>query len=143
MEKQIYKIKNSEITFDNESIVIKDDAKKLYWIFIAKSILWIVYAITSILRYQKTGDKFLLWTGLIFGIGFFVILIRTLFKSTKSEIKKSEIISIQLKHRLSNKFLELKLTGNKIRRVTQIDSIYDELDAYIKTNFKDRNNEFN
>ncbi len=138
MEKQSYKIKNGEISFDKESIVIKDNAKKQYWYLIVLSILWIFYGVISILRYQKTGDNFLLWTGLIIGIAHLVVLIMTLFKSTKAEFNRTEIISIQLKQRLNNKFLELKLTGNKIRRVNQIDNIYDELNNYIANSYKDK-----
>ena len=60
----------------------------------------------------------------------------TLFRSTKSEVRKSEILSLELKERMGNKFLDIKLAGNKIRRVSQIDSIYDELEAYIEVNFR-------
>jgi len=133
---QTYNIKNGEISFDDEKIVIKDDAKKQFRLRLFSSIMWTFYGLFSVLRSMKTGDQFLLWTGLLIGIAHFVILMFTLFRSTKSEVRKSEILSLELKERMGNKFLDIKLAGNKIRRVSQIDSIYDELEAYIEVNFR-------
>ncbi len=137
MEKQTYKTKSGEITFDKEAIVIKDNTKKHYWNFLVIYMCSTFYGVISILRYQKTGDEFLLWSGLVIVIlSVVILLIMKCFISTKSEVKRTEIISIVLKQRLNNKFLELKLKGNKIRRVNQIDTIYDELNEYINSYFK-------
>ncbi|MGZ2369245.1 hypothetical protein ACXR6G_05635 [Ancylomarina sp. YFZ004] len=134
--KQIYKLKNGEISFDDEGIIILDNAKKQYWLRVFTSSLWTFYGIMSVLRFMKTGDQFLLWTGLFIGIGHFVILILTFFRSTKNEIKIANIKSLELKQRFGNNFLDIKLVGNKIRRVNQIDIINHELKQYIETNFK-------
>jgi hypothetical protein len=45
--------------------------------------LWIFYGILSVLRYFKTGDMFLLWTGLIIGVAHLVVFLWTFFKSEK------------------------------------------------------------
>jgi len=134
--KQTYKLKNGEISFDENGIVIIDNARKQYRLRVFSSSLWTFYCIMSVLRYFKTGDQFLLWTGLFIGIGHFVLLISSFFRTTKNEIKKSEIRSLELKQRFGNNFLDIKLVGNKIRRVSQIDIINHELKHYIETNFK-------
>jgi len=134
--KQTYKLKNGEISFDENGIVIIDNARKQYRLRVFSSSLWSFYGIISVLRYFKTGDQFLLWTGLFIGIGHFVLLISSFFRITKNEIKKSEIRSLELKQRFGNNFLDIKLVGNKIRRVSQIDIINHELKHYIETNFK-------
>lgn len=136
--KQTYKIKNGEISFDDEGITILDTAKKQYRLRVFSSSLWTFYGIMSILRYTKTNDQFLLWTGLAIGIGHFIILILSLFRSTKNEIKLDDIKSLELKQRFGNNFLDIKLLGNKTRRVDQIDIINHELKQYIETNFKVR-----
>ncbi len=138
MEQQTYKIKKKgEITFNKETIVIKDNEKKHSLFLKVNSALWIFYGITSILRYQKTGDEFLLWSGLLIGIGHLILFFLFLFRSTKDKIPKDEIVAIHLKQKLGNKFLEINLKGNKKRIVRHIDSVYDELNDYIKTNFND------
>ena len=35
---------------------------------IGSSIVWTIFGITSVIRYMKTGDEFLLWTGLFIGV---------------------------------------------------------------------------
>ncbi len=56
-----------------------------------------------------------------------------------SEIQRTDIVSIRLKQKLYNKFLEIKLKDNKIRRVNQINNVYHEFKAYIATHFEDKN----
>ncbi|OHX64888.1 hypothetical protein [Flammeovirga pacifica] len=134
--KQTFKLKNGEISFDKEGISIIDNAKKQYSFRIFSSILWTFYGIISFLRFMKTGDQFLLWTGLFIGTSYFIILIITLFRSTKNNIKTHEIESLAIKQRFGNKFLDINLVGKKVRRVNQIDSINHELKEYIDLNFK-------
>jgi hypothetical protein len=134
---QTFKFINGELSFYEDKIVIADNVKKQYRFRLLASVTWTVYGILAVLRYFKTGDQFLLWTGLIIGIAHFMILIWTLFlRTSKSEIRKSDILSIEMKQRFGNKFLDINLKGNKIRRVNQIDNIFNELNQYIDTNFK-------
>ncbi|MRT92251.1 hypothetical protein [Ancylomarina sp. 16SWW S1-10-2] len=134
--KQTFKLKNGEISFNDEEIIISDNAKKQYRLRILTSSIWAFFGIISVLRYMKTGDQFLLWTGLVIGILHSLILIMTFFRSTKSKIKIADIKLMNLKQRFGNNFLDIKLVGNKIRRVDQIDINTFELRHYIETNFK-------
>jgi hypothetical protein len=132
---QTFKLKNGELSFEEDKIVITDSAKKQNRNWLISSGVWTVYGILSVLRYFKTGDPFLLWTGLFIGIAHFVILVRTLFRSAKSEILRSEIVSWEIKQRFGNRFLDIRLKENKTRRVNGIEAISAELKAYMGANF--------
>ncbi|HKM45282.1 MAG TPA: hypothetical protein VJY12_07475, partial [Dysgonamonadaceae bacterium] len=64
---QTFKLIKGEISFDRDKIIIVDDAKKQKRLTLTSSIMWTIFWIFSVLRYLKTGDQFLLWTGLVIG----------------------------------------------------------------------------
>lgn len=136
---QTFKIKKGEISFESDGIKISDSSKKQNRFQLFSSGMWTIYGTFSILRYLKTGDQFLLWTGLFIGIAHFVIFILSLFRSNQSNILFGDIKSIKLKQRFSNKFLDIRLKNNRLRRVSGVDN-YDELEDYIKSNIENRIN---
>jgi hypothetical protein len=101
--------------------------------------MWIIYGTFSVLRYFKTGDKFLLWAGLFIGIAHFVIFILNLFRSNQSDILFGDIKSIKVKQRFSNKFIDIKLKTDRLRRISGVDNS-EGLEDYIKSNIDDRIN---
>jgi hypothetical protein len=130
---QTFKLKKGEILFDEDKIIIKDDAKKQKRLTLLSSIMCTIYGTLSVLKYFKTGDQFLLWTGLLIGIGHFPILVFTLFRTSQSEISLNNVKSIKIRQRLGNKFLDIKLKTNLFRRVFRVDNA--ELLKYVETNF--------
>lgn len=130
---QTFKLIKGEITFDSDKIIIMDDAKKQKRLRQTTSIMWTIFGIISVLRYLKTGDQFLLWTGLIIGIGHLIIVVFTLFQTAQSEISLTDIKSIKARQRSGNRFLDIKLKNNKLRRVIRVDNT--DLVNYIETNF--------
>lgn len=131
---QNFKLNKGEISFENDKIIISDDAKQQLRRTQLTSCIWVFYGTMSILRYMNTGDRFLLWSGLIIGLGHFVIFIMILFRSTQNEIPINEIKSIKIKKRFSNSSLDIRLKSNRLRRVLKIDET-DELKKYIETRF--------
>jgi hypothetical protein len=131
--KQTVKLKKGEILFDDDKIIIKDDAKKQRNMTLFSSSMWTIYGTLSVLRYFKTGDQFLLWTGLVIGIAHFVIFILNLRRTVKSEIPFDGIKSLKVKQRFSNEFLDIKLKNSRLRRVILADN-ETELEEYIETN---------
>ncbi len=131
---QNFKLNKGEISFENDKIIISDDAKQQLQRTQLTSGIWVFYGTMSILRYLNTGDRFLLWSGLIIGLGHFVIFIMILFRSTQNEIPINEIKSIKIKKRFSNSSLDIRLKSNRLRRVLKIDET-DELKKYIETRF--------
>ena len=133
--KHIFKLKEGEILFDEDKIIIKDDAKKQKWILTAILFLGIINGFLTFLRYYKTGDQFDFWCGLLIGVLDILILTIWLLRSVRSEISLKEVQSMKLKQRFNNKFLDIRLNSNRLRRVIRIDNA-TELDEYIETNFR-------
>ena len=131
---QTFKFNKAEISFENDKIIISDDAKQQLRRTQFTSAIWVFYGTLSILRYMNTGDQFLLWSGLIIGLGHLVIFIMILFRSTQNEIPNNEIKSIKVKKRFNNSSLDIRLKTNRLRRILKIDET-DELKKYIETRF--------
>ena len=136
---QIFKIKNWEISFETDKVSISDDFKKQNLINLFSIGIWTIYGTVSVLRYFKTGDQFLLWTGLFIGVTHFLIFILNLFRSNQNEILFDDIKSIKVKQRFGNRFLDIRLKNNRLRRVIGVDNS-QELEDYIKSNFENRIN---
>ena len=136
---QIFKIKNWEISFETDKVSISDDFKKQNLINLFSIGIWTIYGTVSVLRYFKTGDQFLLWTGLFIGVTHFLIFILNLFRSNQNEILFDDIKPIKVKQRFGNRFLDIRLKNNRLRRVIGVDNS-KELEDYIKSNFENRVN---
>ena len=91
------------------------------------------YGIISILRYLKTGDSSLLWTGLFLGGAHLIIFSLNLVRSTQNEILFNDIKSIKTKQRFNRNFLDIKLKNYRLRRVVEIENL-QELEIFIKVN---------
>lgn len=132
--KQTFKLKKGEILFDDDKIIITDDARKQKWIVSLMILLPAIYAILTFLKSYKTGDQFDFWYGLLLSFLCIPALTLLLLRSVRSEISLSDVKSIRIKQRFRNIFLDIKLTSNRLRRVSEItDSM--ELEKFIKTNF--------
>ena len=136
---QIFKIKNGEISFETDKVSISDDFKKQNLINLFSIGIWTIYGTISVLRYFKTGDQFLLWTGLFIVVTHFLIFILNLFRSNQNEILFDDIKPIKVKQRFGNRFLDIRLKNNRLRRVIGVDNS-QELEDYIKSNFENRVN---
>ena len=91
------------------------------------------------LRYFKTGDKFDFWFGLLIGLIDILVLTVWLLRSVKSEISLKEVRSLKLNQRFGNKFLDIKLDSNRLRRVIRVENS-TELENYIETNIRTKLN---
>lgn len=133
--KKTFKIKKGEISFETDKIIISDNSKKQNLLQLFSSGMWAIFGTSSVLRYLKTGDQFLLWTGLCIGIGHLVIFILILLRSNEIEILFDEIKSIKVKRRFSNEFLDIRLKNNRLRRVNDIENS-KQIEDYIKSYFE-------
>ena len=129
MEK-ILPLEKGEIVLGEEKITIRDKAKKEKSRRIFSSSIWTIYGILSVLRYMKSGDEFLLWTGSIIGLAHLAILIYILIRTTRGEIYLEEIGKVIFKERNGNKFLDLKLKSGTKRRISKIEPVSEELKAF-------------
>lgn len=136
---QIFNTKNGQIVFETDKVSISDNSKKNNLIMLISAGIWTIFGTLSVMRYFKTGDQFLLWTGLFIGIGHFVFFILSLFRSNQNEILFNEIKSIKVKQRFGNKFLDIRLKNNRLRRVIGVENSA-ELEDYIKSNIENKIN---
>ena len=131
---QTFNLLKGEILFDEDKIIIKDDAKKQKWMLALLILLPSLYAIRTLLKSYQTGDQFDYWYGSILGLLGILFLAMVLLKSVRSEISLKEVESLKIKQRFSHKFLVIKLINNRLRQVDDIEN-EDALEQYIKTNF--------
>jgi hypothetical protein len=136
--KQIFEVKYGEISFENDTIIISDNANKLRRQMLLTTGLLTIAGACSFYNSMAKGDLFLLWIDTFIGIGGFVLFLLFLYMSGKSEIPFDSIKSIKVKHRFKNSFLDIKLKYNRIRRVILTDNTAD-LEECIEFNFKTRN----
>ena len=130
-----FKLKKGEISFEADKVKISDNSRKLNRIQLFSSGIWIIYGTISVLRYLKTSDQFLLWSGLFIGIAHFVIFILNLLRSNQSEILFDDIKFIKVKQRFGRDFLDIKLKNNRLRRVIGIENSQD-LEKYVESNIE-------
>lgn len=130
-----FKLKKGEISFEIDKIKISDNSRIQKINQLLSSGIWTIFGTISVLRYMKTGDQFLLWTGLFIGIAHFIIFILNLLRSNQSEVLLDDITSIKITRRFNKEFLDIKLKNNKLRRVIGIENSL-ELEEYIKSNIE-------
>lgn len=136
MSKQIFNVGDGYIKFEGDKMIISDKARFYKRLHLFSSSLWVLYSVISFFLYFGTEEKYLFWLGLVIGVCHLIIFIVYLFRSTKSEILKNEILSVNIKERLGNYFLNIKLRNGQLRRVSKIDGITNELQLYLDTNFE-------
>ena len=132
--KQTFKLEKGEILFEEDKIIIKDDAKKQKWYGLLITFMGTMILISFFLKAYKTVAMFELWFELTFILIGIPLLIILLLKSTKSEITFNEVKSMKIKKIFGNNFLYIKLVNNRLRRVSDIQNA-KELEKYIVTNF--------
>ena len=114
-----FNIHKGEISFLENGLEINDQGRRSKRIYIIMGVCWIVYGILSLLRYQKTGDQFLLWSGIII-IGLWIIgIIVKYFKHTDQRISYNDIEKVVIKKELLDTILiaDIVMKDSKKRSV--------------------------
>ena len=132
--KQTFKLKKGDILFDNDKIIIKDDAKKQKWYSSLITGMGTMVLILNFLKSYKTGTQFEFWFELLFIVLGIPLLTILLLRSVRSEIALKDVKSMKIKQRFGNKYLDIKLNSNRLRRVNDLQNA-EELEIYIATNF--------
>ncbi len=129
MEKILH-LEKGEIILGEETMYIRDHAKKEKLKKIASSAMWTVFGILSVARYMTTGDGFLLWTGSIIGVYYLAELINCLLRTTKAEVNLHESETANFKENNGNTLLSLRLKGGLKRRISKIEPVSEELKTF-------------
>jgi hypothetical protein len=120
--KQTFSLKNGEIIFENDKILISDKARLQKYFLLAFLGLWTLIAIKDILEMTQPikNSIDIYWEIFAVSIGL-ILFVTTLFRSTKNSIELHDIKSIKLKKRLNNYFLKIRLKDNRFRFVGEIE----------------------
>lgn len=131
---KIFQLKNGQLEFTSYSIIIQDTYRRGIYLRIFMSTMWTIFGVLSYMRYQKTGDEFMLWGGIIIGGLHFIILVATLlFFSVKGNISKSEIKKLGVKNIQGVKSLRIRLKNNRTRMVYHVQDPDNELESLVET----------
>jgi len=130
---QTFTLKKGELTFDENKIIITDDAARQRQWRLVNSAVWLIYGIASVFNYLKYDVPFLLWTGLLIGIGNLLILVTLPWNTARNEIDLNEVKSIKVNRRLGSQFVDIKLNNNRVRRITRITDV-EELKKFVEKN---------
>lgn len=132
-----FQLAKGKITFEKDNLQIEDAVKKER----VQSILLILIAFFQITftfyLFIKNDD----FSWLSYCVAFSLLTIfflRLMYKlSTQNVILYEEIKSIQLRKRLRNHFMDIRLTNNKIRRLN-LNGESIELDEFLTATFKEK-----
>jgi len=128
-----FELKKGKLVFEEDKIVITDDAKTQRRYRLFSSVFMVLLGIYSLLKYMNAGDVHSLRFGLIFGLAGLLSFVFEFLKSDQSEIPLKEVKSMKVKRSLFKEFFVIKLTNNKTRTVVGIYNA-ERLEEYIKTN---------
>jgi hypothetical protein len=129
---QTFRLKKGEILFENDKIIISDKAKIQRYMSLFTSGIWMLIAMKYILKLGQSNADSLDSFWIFLGVINLLLFVANLLRSSKSIIFVDEVKSLQVKQRLNNKFLDIKLNDHRLRRVNQIEDS-EELKEYIET----------
>ncbi|WP_299817784.1 hypothetical protein [uncultured Pontibacter sp.] len=125
-------LEKGEIILSEDKITIRDNARRYKWERVFYSGIWVFYGIVAVGRYTKTGDQFLLWSGLVIGVLHLGAIVFRLLESTINQIEVKEIKAAVFKKRFGALFLRLELKSGGKRHINKIEPIADELKAFFE-----------
>jgi hypothetical protein len=128
---QKFQLDGGEISFEEDKIIIKDNSRRQSYFELIGAAMGATFFAILLVRYFKTDSAydsgFLFFLGLI-NLSVFIIM---LLRSTQGEIQIRDIKSVNIQQRFANKFIDIKLKNNRLRRVAGVKN-KEELDAYIE-----------
>jgi hypothetical protein len=136
---QTFKIKKGKILFEQDKIIIKDDAKEQKWLWSFILCLGTISGILTFLSFLQSDDRLKFWFGFSIGLSSILIFVIWLLRLVRNEIPLDEVKSMKFKQRNNNKSLYIKLNTNRVRRVVLVDDT-TALEKYIELNYKSKMN---
>lgn len=128
----IFELKKGRLVFEEDKIVISDNAKYLKRSRLFSSALLIVLGLFHLISFFKHNDLHTQWTGLVVGVFGVIFLVSAILMNDQREILLTEVKSMKVRRILFREFLVIKLTNNKSRQVAGIYNA-ERLEEYIAT----------
>jgi hypothetical protein len=127
-----FELKKGKLVFEEDKIVIADDAKTLRRLRLFSSSLFLFLALGNLIDFILQGEKHAIWSAVLFGITAAIMILSALLMSAQNEIYFKDIRSIKIKRIFFRDYLSIKLANNKTRQVAGIFNS-ERLEEYIVT----------
>ena len=127
-----FELKRGKLVFEQDKIVITDDAKRQKRARILSALFLLVMGAYEIYRFtQKSEDQFLRSGLMVIGVGL-ILIVLALLVNVQNEIDLKEVKSMKIKRIFFKEFLLIKLKNNRTRQVAGIYNA-ERLETYIQT----------
>ena len=127
-----FELKRGKLVFEQDKIVITDDAKRQKRARILSALFLLVMGAYEIYRFtQKSEDQFLRSGLMVIGVGL-ILIVLALLVNVQNEIDLKEVKSLTVKRIFFKELLLIKLKNNRTRQVAGIYNA-ERLETYIQT----------
>ncbi len=130
--KNTFELKKGKLVFEEDKIIISDNAKYLKKSRLFSSVLLIALGVFNLMSFFKHSDLHTQWTGSLVGVFGVIFLVSAILVNDQSEIYLKDVKSMKVKRFLFMEFFVIKLTNNKTRQVAGIYNA-ERLEEYIAT----------
>jgi hypothetical protein len=127
-----FELKKGKIVFEEDKIVITDNAKYLKRSRLFSSGLLFLLGLYNLMNFVKHNDTHELWTGLLIGIAGLVLIVTAVLTNVDNEIFLKDVKSMKVKRILFKDYFFIKLKNNRTRNVVGIYNA-ERLEEYLKT----------
>ena len=127
-----FELKRGKLVFEQDKIVITDDAKRQKRARILSALFLLVMGAYEIYRYTQKSEYQFLRSGLmVIGVGL-ILIVLALLVNVQNEIDLKEVKSMKIKRIFFKELLLIKLNNNRSRQVAGIYNA-ERLETYIQT----------
>jgi len=127
-----FELKKGKIVFDEDKIVITDNARYLKRSRLLSSGILILFGLYNLMNSIKHNDIHAQWSGLLLGIVGLIFLVIAILMNAQSEIFLKDVISMKVKRIFFKEYLVIKLGNSRTRQVAGIYNA-ERLEEYINT----------
>ena len=124
-----FELKKGKLVFEEDKIVITDNAKNLKRSRLLSSSILFLFGIYNLIMHHGTHA---LGSGLLILVLSMIIFVAAIIVNVQNEIFLKDVKSIEIKRFFFKEFLIIKLVNNRARKVTGIYNA-ERLEEYIKT----------
>jgi hypothetical protein len=128
----IFELKKGKLVFEEDKIIIEDDAKILKRMRLFPLSIFLLLAIYNLIYFVKQNDMHLLRSALLFGLAGLILTVSTLLINAQSEIYLKDVKAMKVRRIFFKEYLVIKLANNRTRQVAGIYNA-ERLEEYIKT----------
>lgn len=131
---KVFRLKNGEISFEENKIIISDNARIYKYIMLGCNLFCIVCIANIRFNFERSGDTSYSTYFLVLIIAVLIVFVITLLKSTKNTVLLDDVKSIKVKQPFNNTVLNITLKNNLQRQVTGFRNA-EELKNHINKSF--------